>query len=67
MDNESFCVDSLTITDHTIGRHLIRTCGESQKITSISSQGDQKLTVTFTTRSKNIYPKRGFLLYYKGI
>lgn len=60
---EDSCIDTVIVSEN--GLNLLSTCGDVPEDTVITSDGSV-LNVTFETFSKNLFPKRGFLFYYKG-
>ncbi|CAG9805629.1 unnamed protein product [Chironomus riparius] len=63
---DEYCKDSLEIIDLENKKSLWRGCSELTRPIQLQSLSHQ-IEIVLKTKSKNIYPKRGFLIHYKAI
>ncbi|KAG5681708.1 hypothetical protein PVAND_011118 [Polypedilum vanderplanki] len=63
---DDYCKDSLEIIDVESKKSLWKGCAEITRPLQIESISHQ-VEIVLKTKSKNIYPKRGFLIHYKAI
>lgn len=60
---KSTCKDELVASEEH--SKLFSTCGDHSSAVAVLSEG-YRLNVTLIPRSRLAYPKRGFLIYYRG-
>ncbi|XP_070496106.1 uncharacterized protein [Chironomus tepperi] len=63
---DEYCKDTLEIIDLEYKKSLWRGCSELTRPIQLQSLSHQ-IEIVLKTKSKNIYPKRGFLIHYKAI
>ncbi|CRK97366.1 CLUMA_CG010757, isoform A [Clunio marinus] len=63
---EDYCKDSLEIYDVISRRTLFRGCSDLSRPIRVQSTSNS-VEILLRTKSRSIYPKRGFLIHYKAV